>query len=636
MSTPSESNLERARSNDDRIRSLMVSMEELRAELLRIEERFEKLLADVHPNYRRSARNLAHYIGLRRKDRRALQDDLTRMGFSSLGRAEPDVMANVDAILSLLGHVSGAAAHEAKSGGNCLDFDTSHALLNQRTEALLGAAPERRHVRIMVTMPPDAATDTDLVHRLLAAGMDCMRINCAHDDESAWRAMILNLRRAQRTLQRPCKILMDLAGPKIRTWPFERGPQVLKWRPRRDDLGRVIAPARIWVSWKPAGHQAPEEADAVLPVVGMDAVTGTLHDGDRIRFRDARQRKRVLTVAAEGDGGCWAEGERTAYIVPNLKLSFESRCPGSNVTGTARIGPLPARNKAIVLRMGDSLLLVGGCGPGATGPQISGDHIAPTAVIGCTAPDILRDLRPGERILLDDGRIAGMIRTVHENAIEVNIMRALPEGSKLRGDRGINLPDSTLRLPSLTPKDLKDLAFVARHADMVNLSWVRHAADIEALQSELIRLDGTHLGIVLKIETQQGFDRFPDLLLAAMKSPNVGVMLARGDLAAEVGYERLAEVQEELLWMCEAAHVPLIWATQVLESLAKDGLPSRAEITDAAMGVRAECVMLNKGRYAEEAIRALDDILRRMQRHQSKKRSMLRKLNLAFRMFSSS
>jgi pyruvate kinase len=108
-------------------------------------------------------------------------------------------------------------------------------------------------------------------------------------------------------------------------------------------------------------------------------------------------------------------------------------------------------------------------------------------------------------------------------------------------------------------------------------------------------------------------------------------MIARGDLAVECGYERLAEVQEELLWVCEAAHVPVVWATQVLESLAKGGMPSRAEITDAAMGERAECVMLNKGPYIHDAVRVLDDILRRMEAHQSKKTAMLRPLrSLAF------
>ena len=109
----------------------------------------------------------------------------------------------------------------------------------------------------------------------------------------------------------------------------------------------------------------------------------------------------------------------------------------------------------------------------------------------------------------------------------------------------------------------------------------------------------------------------------------MGVMIARGDLAIECGYERMAEVQEEILWIAEAGHVPVIWATQVLETLAKTGRPSRAEITDAAMGERAECVMLNKGPYVVEAVRTLDDILRRMEAHHAKKMPMMRRLGVA-------
>jgi len=103
-------------------------------------------------------------------------------------------------------------------------------------------------------------------------------------------------------------------------------------------------------------------------------------------------------------------------------------------------------------------------------------------------------------------------------------------------------------------------------------------------------------------------------------------MIARGDLAVEIGYERLAEIQEELLWLCEAAHVPVIWATQVLESLVKTGIPTRAELTDAAMAERAECVMLNKGPHILAGVETLVDVIGRMESHQSKKTPRLRAL----------
>lgn len=222
-----------------------------------------------------------------------------------------------------------------------------------------------------------------------------------------------------------------------------------------------------------------------------------------------------------------------------------------------------------------------------------------------------------------------MIRTVEDDALKVQITHARAGGATLRGDKGINLPDSHLRLSALTPKDLEDLPFIVENADAVAYSFVRTPKDVSELQSRLRELEGAALGVILKVETRQAFDHLPSLLLAAMRSRAVGVMIARGDLAIECGFERLAEVQEEILWMCEAAHVPVVWATQVLENLTKEGVPSRAEISDAAVAGRAECVMLNKGAHVVKAVHVLEDILRRMQAHQRKKRSMLRSLHVA-------
>ena len=99
--------------------------------------------------------------------------------------------------------------------------------------------------------------------------------------------------------------------------------------------------------------------------------------------------------------------------------------------------------------------------------------------------------------------------------------------------------------------------------------------------------------------------------------------------AVELGFERISEVQNEILWICEAAHIPVIWATQVLENMAKTGIPTRAEISDAAKAAQAECVMLNKGPYINNAIQVLKNILIRMSGHSFKKKNELRALNVA-------
>jgi pyruvate kinase len=116
-----------------------------------------------------------------------------------------------------------------------------------------------------------------------------------------------------------------------------------------------------------------------------------------------------------------------------------------------------------------------------------------------------------------------------------------------------------------------------------------------------------------------------------MTEPAFGVMIARGDLAVEIGFERLSEIQDEILWLCEAAHVPVIWATQVLETLNKSGIATRSEVTDAAHAAHAECVMLNKGRYLLTVLATLQDILHRSGGHHVKKRYIFRTLKIAER-----
>ena len=106
-------------------------------------------------------------------------------------------------------------------------------------------------------------------------------------------------------------------------------------------------------------------------------------------------------------------------------------------------------------------------------------------------------------------------------------------------------------------------------------------------------------------------------------------MIARGDLAIETGWKNFASIQEEIMRICEAAHLPVVWATQVLDNMAKKGVPTRSEITDAALAQRTECVMLNKGPYIEKTVKTLDKILRRMQKFQQKKLTMLPKLEEA-------
>jgi len=583
-------------------------------------------LDGVHSNYRASASNLLHYLTLRRHDLRPLQLRLAEMGLSSLGRAESHVLASLDAVLKVLHFLNHSSWHPPSQEAAVVDFVNGQQLLANHTDALLGPAPSERKVRIMVTMPSEAADDYLLIHNLLQQGMDCMRINCAHDDAAAWLRMIEHLKQAELSLGRSCRVVMDLAGPKLRTGPLEEGPAVVRIRPYRNVYGEVTAPARVWLTPETSPQLPPSPASVCLHVPAM--WLARLREGELVKFIDARDARRSFRIVDVTNNGCWAEATRTAYIVPGTTLRRDHKT-GKGHDREALVGNLPPGENAISLQQGDLLVLTRDLKPGRPATYDSGGQLLTPAMIGCTIPEVFDDVRAGEAIWFDDGKIGGVAEKVETGRVLVRITQENLKPVKLRADKGINLPDSDLRLAAMSAKDVEDLSFVAQHAEVVELSFANSVQDVESLQQHMVRSGSRHPAIVLKIETRRGFENLPDMLLAAMRAPSCGVMIARGDLAVECGFERLAEVQEEILWICEAAHVPVIWATQVLETLAKKGLPSRAEITDAAMGDRAECVMLNKGPYVVSAVRVLDDILRRMQAHQAKKGSMLRKLHLA-------
>ena len=509
-----------------------------------------------------------------------------------------------------------------------MDFKPGKMCWRREPKGLLGSRAPHRNVHIMVTMPGEAVNDYVLIKALMERGMDCARINCAHDDPAVWEALVNHIRRAQREIGRGCRVLMDLGGPKLRTGPIEPGAPVVRWGPRRDELGRVYAPATIWLYPQDRQLEKMPYTDAVLPAPVEWVLQ--LEKNDLIEFVDARGAHRSMVVTDCTASGVHAESRQSAYVTTGVQMMrVKPRHPGKkgHAGAAVTVGELPHASQPLHLYKGDILVLTAEQRPGKSARLDDAGRVVSPARIACSLPEVFRDVRAGQRVWFDDGKIGGVVRAVSHLEMHIEITLAAEKGARLHSDRGINFPDSALRLPALTEKDLQDLEFVARHADMVGLSFVQSPADIECLHARLKKLKAEHLGVLLKIETRAAFEKLPDLLLAAMKGPAVGVMIARGDLAIECGYERLAEVQEEILWLCEAARLPVIWATQVLEKLAKTGIPSRAEITDAAMGVRAECVMLNKGPHILDAITALDDILRRMQDHQQKKNTLLRRLH---------
>ncbi|PQO36748.1 pyruvate kinase [Blastopirellula marina] len=603
--------------------TLIDSLLQLREGALKLEEHFSASLAKIPDSQRQCGRNLVHYLSVRQHDIRELQYQLHALGLSSLGRMEAYVLPTIDAVLTALHRLADRQPPAIDLQNSSEGFRAGRAHLDQNTNTLFGEPGSSRQQRIMVTIPSEGAQKYELILELLQAGMDVMRINCSKDDQTIWAQMIDHLRRAEQETGRKCKVQMDLAGPNPRTGRLESRPGVLHWRPRLKSNGKIRSNAQVWISSLDAKHNS---ADEVLPIP-EDALRN-IQQHDILLVTDTRGRQQSLLVTSVEESGCWAEGADEVFVEPNAHFCVlrnnEQVLEGHIANSFAK-----QTEHEYTVRIGDLITLTHGNIPGHPPRKNADGEVLEPASIGCNLPEIYQDVRPGDRFFYDDGEMGAVVREASAERVVIEVTQTRKDAVKIRSDKGINFPDTHFNLPALTQKDRADLDFVVSHADILAYSFVRHVHDVEDLIDELNARDADTLGIILKIETQQAFANLPELLLAALRHPPIGVMVARGDMGVEIGFNRMSEVQEEILWLSEAAHVPVIWATQVLESLAKKGLPTRAEVTDAAMSGRAECVMLNKGEHIVETVRFLSEILERMQAHQHKKLATLRKLSLS-------
>ena len=578
--------------------------------------------------YRASAANLAAYLVLRRHDLRALQRFLASLGLSSLGRCEGHVKATLDAVTCSLQRISGKRVALRRLTGAAQAMARDQVLLKRHTVQLLGEPPAHRWTRFMVTLPTETATDYGFVRDALRAGMDLARINCAHDGPREWRAMVRNVRRAERELGQPCRIVMDLSGPKLRTGPVRAAKAFLRIRVKRDAAGKLLAPAPVVLdaSGAPGRPEETSATGAIQPArIAVDPTwLERVGRGDAIHFVDLRGRVRRLAaekrlstteVLARADRGAFVTEGTTLEHVPGQRGVPRLKC---------EVGPLCATPADIRVQAGDALLLTRSLVPGEPGRRGRGGKLISPAHLACTEPGVFSALKVGHRVWIDDGKIGTSIEALDERGAWLRVTHARRGGERVRPGKGLNFPDSDLPLPALGEGDLANLDFAVKHADIVGMSFVRGAEDIDLLSRELDRRARPDMGVIAKVETRAAVKNLADIIVHGAGCRPFGVMIARGDLAVEIGYERLAEVQEEILWLCEAAHVPVIWATQVLENLVKRGRPSRAEMTDAAMSERAECVMLNKGPHVFQAMQVLDDVVTRMQGLQSKKTAQFR------------
>lgn len=485
----------------------MDSLKLLQNDLIMLEKKIvdasknhKKLISKLHKSQKESAKNLIQYLALRNEDIRLLQDNLHHAGLSSLASSESHVLKQIQSIRQRLGN----SLNEVEI--THFDYYSAQNELNRFTTNLFGLKKDPSIPYIMVTLDSSLEDKIPFIGKLIDAGMNVARINCAHGDKKKWLSLIEAVNIASSKNGRPCKIYMDIAGPKM----------------------RVDLPGK---------------------------------------------------------------GKKEGKMKVNL---------------------------------GMEILLV------EAGTEVKHKQSA----ISCYEIGVFSNLKEAERIIIDDGKFEGTVIKKNENHF-LKITRISSKKPFIKKDKGLNLPDTKIQLPALTQADLKTIPFIANYADLVGCSFLRNPIDLESIRNILNKYRNKPK-LIIKIETPDAVINLPSLLLEAMKDESYGVMIARGDLAVEIGFERLSEIQDEILWICEAAHAPVIWATQVLESYSKSGIATRSEVTDAAHAAKAECVMLNKGEYIIDTIKLLKNILNKSGGHRQKKRYSMRPLNIAANFFNHS
>ncbi len=221
-------------------------------------------------------------------------------------------------------------------------------------------------------------------------------------------------------------------------------------------------------------------------------------------------------------------------------------------------------------------------------------------------PYLAEEAKPGAQVLLDDGLLELKVEAVKDKAVICSVV----EGGVLKSRKGVNLPSLNLRLPSMTEKDQKDLEFgLSQGVDLVSLSFVRQAADIRFLKEFLAARNASDMPVMAKIEKPQAIANIDEIIAECD-----GLMVARGDLGVEISPEKVPVLQKEIIRKCNRKNIPVITATQMLDSMIKNPRPTRAEASDVANAIidGTDAVMLSGesavGKFPLKAVEMLAKI----------------------------
>lgn len=591
-------------SNADACHTVLGELTALRQALLDHADPFTAQLAKTHPNHRHGARNLIHDLALRSMNLAHLDGQLRTLGLASVYGDAQHVLAHTEQLLHIAHRLTQPLATAADT---CAPAATVASVpAGEHATLWLGKPPASHAVRMVVTLPAQAALDSDCAQHLVDAGMDIARIDCARDDADHWTQMISHVRQAAAAAHTDIKLTLSLGGPDIRIGPLPHRPPVLKLKPKRDEFGRVFDPTRL--------HLRPIHSQECWPDV--DASVGVwevwlerLSVGTTIDFVDARGARRHLLVVSRSASGVIAEGLQTAYLTPETVLTVGGTA--AKKKHSTLVCQIDSEPTLLVLHVGDTLRLTQDAQLSGLELDEDAPGLAPVAAhITCTVPQVINQVKVGERVWFGDGRLGGVIRQKQDTWVAIEITQARPEGEKLSAHAPISLPDSKLRLAALTENDLTTLRQFGKQVDIVEVGFVQRADDVVTLQTQLTSLGLGEMGFVLNIDTLQGVNNLPAILLAAMASPHVAILVHKDKLAVECGHERLHGLLADVLRCAEAAHLPVLWTNRALKTLASTGALAHAELLDAEAVNPPAGVMLDPGPYLVQAVRAVDDRLK--------------------------
>ncbi len=576
-----------------------------------------------HPRYQ-SLLNLKQYLILRSKDRTVLQEKLFMMSLSSLGRSYAHVAASIDTLYDQLNSSLHAEEIEPEmmESFHHLSIGEAIATASKNSTMLFGGRSSSKlsmqSTAVMVTLPSHAAGDKGrLIRELADAGVNVFRINTAHDSPETWLAMadVITAINSGRKEADKIMIFVDLAGPKIRTGPI-----------RRLDLPVAIGSNKrekevlIYAGEKSTrGERVDPQTLRTLPAqISVDKKFFTKIKKEHfVKIVDVNSKKAFIAITEVGEGFARGLINKKVFIDEHSKM-HRKRYLGKILNIEKQIDP-------IRLFVNDTLVITEEERLGRSAQLDENNRVVKPARISCSFRGAASAMHGGEKIFIDDGKIGLEVLESSDNAITCRVTHAKANGTLLKEEKGINFPDTPIKTSALTQNDRENLLAVLGFADHLSLSFCQDADDVRELQKMLEENGRSDIGIVAKIETKKAVINMPQILEQLLTWEKSGVMIARGDLAIEVGFRNLAYVQEALLDICDAAHIPVIWATQVLENQMKSNLPSRAEVSDAAMAGRAECVMLNKGAFATDTIDVLTHILDDMHTIFKKNRQLLKR-----------